>query len=162
MIIYMKKKNIYLDTSVISFIFADDSPDFRDITKDFLNNYSKNYELYISEIVYLEVNKNTNLELKDKMFNEIARLNITELPYNAELNSIALQYINSKIIPENKEEDALHVAYTTFYQMDILLSWNFRHLANIRKEEKILIENHKMGYYYPMRLISPLEVIDDE
>lgn len=158
----MKKKKIYLDTSVISFIFADDSPDFRDITKDFFENHSSKYELYVSEIVYLEINKNTNIDLKNRMFNELSKYNINELPYNSELNKIALQYIESKIIPENKEEDALHVAYTTFYQIDILLSWNFRHLANVRKEEKILIENYKMGFFYPMRLISPLEVIDDE
>ena len=65
------------------------------------------------------------------------------------------------IIPEKKIEDALHIAYVTFYEIDILLSWNFRHLANIKKEHKILIENMKMGYNYPVRLLSPLEVQDE-
>ncbi|OHD19560.1 MAG: hypothetical protein A2086_14425 [Spirochaetes bacterium GWD1_27_9] len=157
----MRKKKIYLDTSVISFIFADDSPDFKDITIDFFEHYSKDYELYISEIVILEINKNTSNDLKKAMLDTLKKYDIKELLYNEEIEIIAKTYLVNKIIPENKEEDALHVAYTTYYQIDILLSWNFRHLANIKKEEKIIIENMKIGYNYPIRLLSPLEVLDE-
>ena len=31
----MKKLRIYLDTSVISFMFADDAPEKRDVTREF-------------------------------------------------------------------------------------------------------------------------------
>ena len=34
----MKKLKIYLDTSVINFLFADDVPEFRKITEDFFEN----------------------------------------------------------------------------------------------------------------------------
>ena len=37
----MKKLKIYLDTSVINFLFADDVPEFRKITEDFFENYVK-------------------------------------------------------------------------------------------------------------------------
>jgi hypothetical protein len=46
--------------------------------------------------------------------------------------------------------------------MDILLSWNFKHLANINKEKKILIVNKINGYNYPFRMANPLEVLNDE
>ena len=46
--------------------------------------------------------------------------------------------------------------------MDILLSWNFKHLANVNKEQKILIVNKTHGYNYPFRLANPLEVQYDE
>jgi hypothetical protein len=35
----MEKLKIYLDTSIISFIFADDSPEFKNITIDFFEHY---------------------------------------------------------------------------------------------------------------------------
>jgi hypothetical protein len=54
------------------------------------------------------------------------------------------------------------VAYSTVFEMDILLSWNFKHLANINKEKKILIVNKTHGYNYPFRLSNPLEVQYDE
>jgi predicted nucleic acid-binding protein len=130
----MKKVKIYFDTSVISFLFADDSPDFKSITINFFENYSKEYDLYISEIVLLEINKNPDELLKTDMLNIIDKYNIQTLEYNLEIDEIAKKYILSKIIPERKIEDALHVAYTTYYEIDILLSWNFKHLANIKKE----------------------------
>ena len=65
----MKKNKIYLDTSIISFLFADDSPEFKDLTLEFFEKYSKYYELYISEIVILEINKTDNLKLKQDMIN---------------------------------------------------------------------------------------------
>lgn len=37
----MKKLKIYLDTSVINFLFADDVPEFQKITEDFFENYVK-------------------------------------------------------------------------------------------------------------------------
>jgi hypothetical protein len=42
-----------------------------------------------------------------------------------------------------------------------LLSWNFRHLANINREAKILIANSERGYRYPLRILSPLEVSNE-
>ena len=52
------------------------------------------------------------------------------------------------IIPKKKTADSLHIAYSTVFQMDILLSWNFKHLANINKEQKIIILNKTLGYNY--------------
>jgi predicted nucleic acid-binding protein len=158
----MRKNKIYLDTSIISFIFADDSPEFREFTIDFFEDYSRDFDLYISEIVLLEINNNSNENLKIKMLESIEKYNIKKLEYNEEIDEIAKNYILNKIIPENKIEDSLHVAYATYYEIDILLSWNFKHLANIKKEQKILIENMKMGYNYPLRLLSPLEVQNEE
>jgi hypothetical protein len=46
--------------------------------------------------------------------------------------------------------------------MDILLSWNFQHLANVNKEQKIIILNKTLGYNYPFRMANPLEVYFEE
>lgn len=157
----MNKLKIYLDTSVISFLFATDAPEFSAITKEFFDIYSNQYILYISDIVLLEISKNTNLILKNQMIEVTNKYGILKLENNDAINAIAKTYIDNGIIPVNKVEDALHVGYSTFYDIDILLSWNFRHLANVNKERKILIENLKFGYNYPLRLLSPLEVINE-
>ncbi len=158
----MKKCKIYLDTSVISFLYAEDSPEFRDLTIEFFEEQSSLYHLFVSEVVLLEIDKNKNSVLKANMIHSIKKYSITLLDYAEEIDNIAKNYIMNQIIPEKKIEDALHLAYTTFYQIDILLSWNFRHLANINKERKIILENMKMGYHYPIRLLSPLEVHHEE
>ena len=53
----MKKTKIYLDTTIINFIFADDAPDFRDVTLDFFKDFVKTneVEVYISDVVILKI-----------------------------------------------------------------------------------------------------------
>ena len=42
----MKKLRIYLDTSVINFLFAHDAPDFRKATIEFFEKHASKYEGY--------------------------------------------------------------------------------------------------------------------
>jgi alanine racemase len=46
--------------------------------------------------------------------------------------------------------------------MDILLSWNFKHLANVSREARVVAVNKAEGYRHPLRMVSPLEVEDEE
>jgi len=80
-------------------------------------------------------------------------------PLNKDIELLADQYVNSGIIPEKKYEDALHIAYCTYFDFDILLSWNFRHLANINKQIKINMVNRQNGYMKELNLFNPMEVI---
>ena len=158
----MRRNKIYLDTSIISFIYTDDAPGFRDLTRDFFENSPSEYDLFISEVVILEITKTTDEVLKAKMLEAIHKYNIAKLEYDETIDEIAEMYLATGIIPEKKIEDALHIAYTTYYEIDILLSWNFRHLANFKKEQRIMLENIKNGYRYPISLLSPLEVQNEE
>ena len=51
----MNKLRIYLDTSVVNFLFADDAPDFKRVTVDFFAKHASKYELFASQIVILEI-----------------------------------------------------------------------------------------------------------
>ena len=53
----MRKLKIYLDTSVINFLLADDALEYKTVTEEFFNNYLDKYEVFISEIVYVEINR---------------------------------------------------------------------------------------------------------
>jgi len=75
---------------------------------------------------------------------------------------LANLYIKDKIIPEKKKEDALHIAISTVYDCDILLSWNFKHLANIKKQITVNSVNQNEGFLKKLNLLSPLEVECEE
>lgn len=60
------------------------------------------------------------------------------------------------------EADALHVAIATVNQMDVLLSWNYQHLANVNREKRIIAENMNNNYWHNLRIITPLELIGGE
>lgn len=156
----MKKLKIYLDTSVINFLFADDTPDFKKITEDFFKEYFGRYDIFVSDIVLLEINKTENQEQKSRLLSVIDDypFSILEIANNEAIGYLSELYIKEGVIPQKKKEDALHIAVATVYEMDILLSWNFKHLANIKKQININAINEKEGYLKKLNLLSPLEV----
>ena len=165
----MKKLKVYLDTSIINFLYVDDAPEYRKATEVFFDNVvaKDKIEIYISNIVIEEIEKTENKNHRDKLMNTFKKYtNIkTLLAENEIINEIALlseNYIKNGVIPQKKIADSFHIAYSTLFQMDILLSWNFQHLANVNKEQKIITLNRTLGYYYPFRMANPLEVYFEE
>jgi len=157
----MRRLSVYLDTSVINFVFADDAPDFQRATVDFFEHYAELYGLFISDVVLLEINRDPDIEHQSQLLSILGEHDISVLPDDDidEIRQLARRYIEQGIIPEAKLEDALHVAHATVHGIDVLLSWNFRHLANVNKEAKIIAVNTEEGYRHPLRLTSPLEVL---
>jgi hypothetical protein len=59
-------------------------------------------------------------------------------------------------------EDAIHAAAATVFEMDALISWNLRHLSNLKKMAMINGINLKEGYTKRLQLITPMEVSDED
>ena len=155
-----KKLKIYLDTSVINFLFADDALQFKSITMDFFENYLNTFDVYISQVVIDEIIKTGNADKRNKLIESIKYYNIE---IYEEINPIIIElantYIICKIVPQNKFNDAMHLAFATYFEFDILLSWNFKHLANINKQDKVNSLNINLGYRKPLLLLNPMEVV---
>lgn len=157
----MRKFKLYLDTSVLNFLYADDVPEFKKVTEDFFENYVKKgkYIVYISDVVIREIEKTKDKNRKIKLLELIKRYSLKILILDIDSDVLANVYIREKIIPARKIEDAQHIAIATCNQIDILVSWNFKHLANIQKQIAVKIVNEKEGYFYPLVLTNPMEVI---
>ena len=161
---WVKELRVYLDTSVINFLFADDVPDFRRVTEDFFNVYAAQCRLYGSDVLIRELDRDPDAERKQRHMNVLRDHQVLLLPRNRddEVVRLADLYLQQNIVPVNKRDDALHVAYATVFELDVLLSWNFKHLANIRREARFASANQAAGYWRTPRIVSPLEVEDEE
>ncbi len=161
----MRKTKIYLDTSVINFLFADDAPEKMEITKEYFDKFvrEKIYNHFVSEIVIDEIEKTKDIEHKRRLLKIIDEFELEMLIVDPdeEIITLADQYIEEKIVPIKKIEDALHVALVTVKEIDFLVSWNFKHLANVNKEKKFEIVNLKNGYLKTPRLCSPMELFNE-
>lgn len=157
----MRKLRLYLDTSVLNFLFAEDVPEFKKITEEFFENYVKKgkYITYISDVVIREIEKTKDEIKKISLLELIKKYSLQILTLNKDSDALANVYIRENIIPTRKIEDARHIAISTCNQIDILVSWNFKHLANIQKQIAVRIVNEKEGYFYPLILTNPMEVI---
>ncbi|MBN2444436.1 MAG: type II toxin-antitoxin system VapC family toxin [Spirochaetales bacterium] len=159
----MKKLRLYLDTSAINFIFADDAPEKKAITIDFFNNYIKQnkFEVFISDVVIEEIEKTRDENHKESLLSIISEYKLLIFTINAEALELADKYVEKGIIPPKKVDDARHLAIATINECDVLVSWNFKHLANINKEKQVLAVNIQEGYNYPLRLTTPMEVMGE-
>ncbi len=155
----MKKAKLYLETSVWNFYYADDAPEKKDITREFFNNIEKGlYDIFVSQIVFNEFARADEIKRKELSI-LIDKIIPTELPITEEVIELANRYIDACAIPKKKLEDATHAAVASVYNLDALISWNYRHLASMRKEEIINGINLQYGYNKHIRIITPWEVI---
>ena len=71
----MKLLKIYLDTSVINFLFADDAPEQQAITIDFFENWVKlgKYDVYVSSLVVDEINATDQPEHRQRLLDVLNR-----------------------------------------------------------------------------------------
>ncbi|MFH1259880.1 MAG: type II toxin-antitoxin system VapC family toxin [Elusimicrobiota bacterium] len=158
----MRKLKLYLDTSVWNFFYADDAPEKRDITKTFFDSIEeKIYEIFISEVVIREINDAPELKRK-ALFDLVNKYAPVELETTKEADELTEFYMERGIIPKNKKDDAFHVAIATAHEMDAIITWNFQHLANLRKSELFNGVNLERGYTKRLEMVTPMEVSRDE
>ena len=61
------------------------------------------------------------------------------------LRSIA-KYIECGPLPQRMLPDALHIANAAIAQVDVLVSWNFKHVVNVQRIGTFNEVNREMGY----------------
>ncbi|MHA1784898.1 MAG: PIN domain-containing protein [Candidatus Helarchaeota archaeon] len=146
---------IYLDTSVISALFDKNNPERQSLTRNFFNNLN-NFEVYISEITILEIDRVPDNNLKVEMNKISSQYSILSLSENIE--SLASLYIKNGAIPEKYSEDAYHIAIAVINEIDFLLSWNFRHIVK-RKTKDIVRMVNTLNNLKQIEIMTPAELI---
>jgi predicted nucleic acid-binding protein len=138
----------------------------KDATECFFERFvaTKRYETFISLVVIDEINRTNDRAKRDELLSVIKKyeLSYLSLEPRADLVHLAEAYVRHRIIPRKKFDDALHVALCTLHSVDVLVSWNFQHLANVAKEQRVEAANRALGYTRPLRITTPLEVMGDD
>ena len=153
----MKKLRIYIDTSVIGGCFDQEFSRWSNgLVKDFRLG---NLKPVISEIVAVEISRAPQ-EVKEKYL-EIIKMGAEELIANDEVDALAEAYEGNKILTSRFMEDMIHIALATVANVDVLASWNFKHIVHFDKIIQFNAINIKMGYK-KIEIYSPREVTNYE
>ncbi|MDR0853534.1 MAG: type II toxin-antitoxin system VapC family toxin [Clostridiales Family XIII bacterium] len=148
------RNRIYLDTSVISALFDERTPERMKQTKQTWENELPEYEVFISSTVLTELS-NATTALKGLFLNAIDGFTVLEA--TDEAFSLADEYVNIGIFPEKYYDDALHVAIAATNGIPVLLSWNFTHLVKIKTRRMVALVNTEKNYL-PVEIIAPPEL----
>ena len=154
----MKKLKLYLDTSIFNFVFADDAPQERDLTRKFFKQVDQ-YEIYFSDIVIKEVAR-CHSPKRENILRLIDQHDFEELSLDEQARILARKYIKEGIIPAKYMDDAHHIAIASVNGIDAILSWNFEHIVKLKTKREVVGINMFMGYG-PIDIYSPLEVVEN-
>jgi predicted nucleic acid-binding protein len=156
------KSSVYIETPVVSYLTARPSRDIaiathQSYTRDFWENMNK-YQVYISELVTQEAGKG-DAGAAQKRLESIEGLKL--LTIDEEALALSERLLAEKVIPANQPEDALHLAVATVNGLDIVLTWNYKHLNNpfTRILTRQIIED--AGYNCP-EICSPEELLEGD
>jgi hypothetical protein len=151
----MKVLKVYIENSVIGGYFDDE---FKGYSHKLFENFRKGiYKPIISSHVIAELESWAPDYVKDNL----KTLEYEEFDVNEEMTELAKKYIEEKIVSEKFYSDALHIAIATVIGVDILVSWNFKHIVNYNRIRLFNSVNLKEGYNI-LEIRSPREVIEYE
>ena len=151
------KTRVYIDTSIVGGYFDDE---FADATKALFERL-KNREVVfvISSVLVQELTNAPKYvkELLDKYDNDcFERVLLTQ-----EAIELADRYIAEKVVGKTCVEDCRHIATATLNKVDVLASWNFKHIVNLDKIRGYNSVNMKNGHAV-IEIRNPRELIQYE
>ena len=155
-------KRVYIESTIPSYLAAWPSRDLlqaarQQITHDWWNNQRHNYDLCISQTVIDEAEAGDADAAKRRtpFLQQLPLLDLTEA-----VNDVAKAIMVSALLPQRATRDAVHIAVSSVHSIDILLTWNCRHIANaaIMKELGAIVAAN--GYAMPI-LCTPEELLGD-
>ena len=149
------KQRIYIDTSVVGGYFDEE---FKDDTLPLFERLEKGEIIFVvSDLLDLEL-INAPQKVRELLHNySIEKFNRIELTEEAIL--LGDTYISEKVVGKTSLEDCRHIAMATIHKVDVLASWNFKHIVNLDKIKGYNSVNLKLGYQM-IEIRSPKDLIN--
>jgi predicted nucleic acid-binding protein len=155
----VKKPRIYLDSSIISHLDAPDRLDWQEDTRRFWEGVSAGmYEVFISPVVIAEIERCREPK-RSYLLEQLRLIECIVLEKTDEIGELAQRYVDADILKPKSFDDCQHIAYACVHNCDMILSWNFAHLVNVKTISRVKGVNALAGYkempiYTPTMLIS--------
>lgn len=154
---------VYLDTSVISALFDERDDPICQVqrmqTRQWHDQQARHYDLVASAIVVEELRTGTyDHQAEAVSFAEGLAL----LPIDDEVFGVAKVYTDRDVIPRSSAVDAVHIAVASVNEVDYLLTWNCRHLANPNRIRRIVEVNRRLGLVVPIVVTPAMLYWEDE
>lgn len=145
------KLSLYLETSVIGAYLDNGDPFRRDLTMRWFERELSEYRPCTSLLVRREIER-IDEPHRSGYLNLLKGLHDLELV--DEVAILAEGYISRGIFHRKFMSDAVHVALASYHKIDYLVTWNFGHLANVRKQARIRLFNTAAGFFAP-QIVTP-------
>jgi hypothetical protein len=155
----MEKPKIYLETTMFNFPFAEDAPQYRaDTLRLFDIIRAGKYEPFTSPYATEELEATATESRRLEMLKLIPNYGVKILQKTPEAERLAGLYLAGEAVPVGFYTDALHIAITTVYGLDFIVSLNFQHIVR-EKTIRITGEINAQEGYRAVGIYKPSEVL---
>jgi hypothetical protein len=151
------KTRIYIDTSVVG---GCEDAEFSEHSARLMEGFGRgDFVLVVSDLTVQEL-----AAAPDDVRAHLASVPeacIETLRLDAEARELAEAYIVAGVITGKMRADAQHIAIATVARVDVLVSWNFKHIVNLSRIHGYNSVNLRRGYPI-LEIRTPREVLSDE
>jgi len=153
-------RRVYVETSVWGMVAPGQSAALREPTLEFLELCAGRVHLpHISAIVANEI-RHAPTDVQQSVLHKLSEVDPVLLPITAAAESLAERFLQEGILPLRRLDDAHHVACAMANELDLLVSWNYRRIANVRKSEAFNALAILGGLRGGLEIHTPLEVLE--
>lgn len=101
------------------------------------------FDLYIFPLVEAECSQGdpSAVQYRQNLIKDLALPTPQE-----EIIALADSLIPQQAVPAKAAQDAVHIAYAAWYRLEIIVSWNFRHIASVWARRRIEVVLRELGY----------------
>lgn len=157
----MRKLKVYLDTSVISHLLQEDVPekmfDTRQLWKMFKDG---KYDVYLSTVTLEEVSDCPDPK-RSELIKFLDQIHYTVLDITDEIETVAHKIIDMGILTNKSYDDCQHIAAAVVAECNCIISWNFKHIVNIKTIHGIRAITNLTGYK-AIDILSPSVLLESE
>ncbi|MBS4041499.1 MAG: PIN domain protein [Flavobacteriales bacterium] len=153
----MKKDRIYIDTSIVGGFFDDE---FESETKLLFKRLENNEVIFVVSDL-LEVELERAPERVKNLLNQFPDAFFERVTLTLEAKELGELYVKENVVGKTSMEDCYHIAMATINNVDVLASWNFKHIVNYTRIKGYNAVNLKSGYNL-LEIRNPKDLIEYE
>ena len=150
-------QRFYFDTSVFGGTFDEEFETESQLLFDMVHNG-------MVRCVYSELSEKELQNAPERVkafFQELNSTQLERIQITEECYQLAKMYIDEKVVGHTSFDDCLHIAAATLNKVDILVSWNFKHIVNIFLIRGYNSVNLRLGHG-TLEIRSPREIVSND
>jgi len=151
----MKQQRIYIDTSIVGGFFDEE---FEKETKLLFKRLENKEVIFVISNLLREELKGAPERVRN-LLDSYSDDHFEIVLLTDEAKELADKYIAENVVGKTSLDDCRHIAIATIAKVDVLASWNFKHIVNLIRIKGYNGVNLKNGYQ-TLEIRNPKDLVD--
>jgi len=152
---------VYIETTIVGHLTGRVHPNLviagrQTTTREWWRTQGPRYKLFVSQLVFDECGGGDAGAARERL-DAIRALDLLDVPF--EVNVLARSLVDAGAVPPSEPRDAVHIAIAAVNGVKYLLTWNFKHIANVTLRDRIEAICRDNGFEPPL-ICTPDELIE--